>query len=364
MVVGGGPAGAAAALTLARSGRRVIVADAGLSRTEASALGESLIPAARPLLRELGVLDSFVADGHLASYGTIACWGSDIAHETDFMFDPHGHGWHLDRTRFDAMLLRAAQDAGAELFARQRLTSATREGEFGWRVFLDGPGGDRHELRCAWLIDATGRRCSIARAQGASRTRQDRLVAFHALVATTGSSERDGRTMVEAVSDGWWYTSLLPSGARVVAFLTDADLAYRQRLLSPEGFARKLRQTQHVGAKILSGASMRPRGTAAQSQRLAQFGGVGWIAVGDAALAFDPLSSQGMFNALYTGLRAGRIVHQALSSEHHTSISPYETELEAVHSAYCRNRISFYSIEARWPESPFWRRRQMNDGST
>jgi flavin-dependent dehydrogenase len=355
VVAGGGPAGAAAALTLAREGCRVLLAD--LSPAGAFRVGESLPPAVCPLLRDLGVLDRFRADEHLASYGNLSVWGSDRIQAHDHIFDPHGHGWHLDRARFDAMLRDAARAAGAEVLEGVEIGKAERD-DGHWRLHLR-VGEATRELQAAWLIDATGRRATLARRYGATRHHDDRLVAFHARFRSALGGDEDARTMIESAPDGWWYTALLPSRERVVVWLTDADLADRAALLSPEGFAARLRESSHTGALLASRGYIlqgRPSGTGAGSARLDPFAGDGWVAVGDAALSFDPLSSQGMLNALYTGLRAGQAIARALAGDH-SGVAHYGSRLGQVYAAYLRNRHIFYAGEPRWSGHPFWQRR-------
>lgn len=355
VVAGGGPAGAAAALTLAREGCRVLLADASPAGT--FRVGEALPPAARPLLRDLGVLDRFLAGGHLPSYGNVSVWGSDRPQEHDHIFDPHGNGWHLDRARFDALLRNAARDAGADVLEEVAIGSMERESG-AWHVRL-GHGQEVREVRAAWLVDATGRRAAIGRRQGASRRHDDRLVAFYARFRSTTGGDSDARTMIESAPDGWWYTALLPSSERVAAWLTDADLADRAALLSPDGFAARLRESPHIGALLARcGYELhgRPCGAGAGSARLDRFAGDGWIAVGDAALSFDPLSSQGMLTALYTGLRGGQAIARALSGDS-SGVADYASRLEQVYTAYLRNRFTYYAAETRWTAQPFWRRR-------
>ena len=107
----------------------------------------------------------------------MSVWGTDEPVATDFIFDPNGHGWHLDRARFDATLRDAARDAGMEVVPA-RLVEVVRDGA-GWCVTLAGDKQGGNELRTAWLIDATGRRAAVARRAGAARRRDDALVAFY-----------------------------------------------------------------------------------------------------------------------------------------------------------------------------------------
>jgi hypothetical protein len=59
----------------------------------------------------------------------------------------------------------------------------------------------------------------------------------------------------------------------------------------------------------------KPQPTDARSSRLERFHGEGWLAAGDAAIAFDPLSSQGILSALYSGLKSGQAVVGCLGGD-------------------------------------------------
>jgi flavin-dependent dehydrogenase len=356
VVAGGGPAGAVAALVLARAGRSVLLVDP--APDDSFRIGEALPPAARPLLAEIGVLDRFLADGHLVSHGNVSAWGSREAVTTDFIFHAHGHGFHLDRARFDALLRATALEAGAEARLGARVDDVRRV-DGGFHV-LDG--GVDAGFCCAWLLDATGRPASIARRHGATRIAEDTLIAFFARMRPSPARARDddSRTLIEARPDGWWYSALVPSRERIVAFVTDRDLVDARTMLTPDGFSRRLSETEHVRAQLEAhgyAVSGRPRGADATSGRLDAFAGRGWLALGDAALAFDPLSSQGIFNAIYTGLHAGRALAAWLDGDP-TALDAYAARLTEIHRAYRDNHRTFYAHEPRWPDHPFWRRRR------
>ncbi|MFF2040956.1 FAD-dependent monooxygenase [Kitasatospora sp. NPDC058170] len=373
-VAGGGPAGAVAALVLAGAGHRVLLLDDGPGDEGAEddggegggpaavKIGEFLPPAARPLLRDLGLLDAFLAAAHPASTGTSSAWGSAALHERSHLFDPYGHGWHLDRRRFDALLRGAARAAGAEPL---RATVLERLGE---RLLVrERATGAVRELRCRWTVDATGRRCAIGRRYG-RRRRQDRLVAAYAVFADRrpgGPPDREARTLVEAAPHGWWYTTLIPAG-RLVAHLTDPDLAHPS-LRTPGGFWHGITRTGHLRRRLDGydpAATPVPRWTAAHGLRLAPAAGPGWIAAGDAALAFDPLSSQGILTALHTGARAGQAVASCLADPGRTgaALADYGGFLDGIEAAYRRNHAQAYRQERRWPDHPFWERRHPGRG--
>jgi 2-polyprenyl-6-methoxyphenol hydroxylase-like FAD-dependent oxidoreductase len=84
--------------------------------------------------------------------------------------------------------------------------------------------------------------------------------------------------------------------------------------------------------------------------------GAGWLAVGDAACSFDPLSSHGVTWALESGLAAARALDASFRGDRR-ALDDYADRVEAAFHNYLQARADFYGRERRWPDSPFWRRR-------
>ncbi|MER7701406.1 FAD-dependent monooxygenase [Kitasatospora sp. NPDC097605] len=354
VVVGGGPAGAAAALALAGRGRAVLLADAPGGPP---AVGEALPAAARTLLRDLGAAATVPGDGHLPCYANRSVWGSAVPASLDGIRDPHGPGWHLDRPLFDRRLREAAAAAGAEVRAATARPAGRRAD--GWTLTLHGGGpaaGPGAGVRCRWIVDATGRRAAVATTHGARRLVGDRLVGLH-LVLGAAPGPVDSTTLVEAVPDGWWYSAPLPAGRLLLVTFTDADLPAART--DPRLLRHRLAATGPTAAR--AGArpfppSAAPARAAAHTARLDRVHGDGWTAAGDAAAAFDPLSSQGILTALYTGRAAGLAVDAHLAGDPR-ALDRYAAAVADVVTAYRRNHATYYGLERRWPGRPFWRRR-------
>jgi flavin-dependent dehydrogenase len=325
VVIGAGPAGAAAAATLARAGRSVVLV-AARRPGRPSGVGEAAPPGLDRAVDDIFGVGTFVAGDHLRCLGNRVAWGSDDLHHTDFMFSPYGAGWHLDRLAFDARLVAAAQAAGATV----RVASARADQDIAARL----------------VIDASGRRAVHARRHGARRVVVDRLAAAFATYATS-PADRDATTTVEAAEGGWWYTCRVPAHRRVVAFLTDGDLLPADVRIV-RGFDRMARQTHHISRLLDPGPPSQPRVVAAGTTYLDPPCGVGWIATGDAAASFDPLSSQGILTAVLMGREAARRIADPAT---------FTTTYRAVVASYAAERWATYDRERRWPESEFWARR-------
>ena len=111
-VIGGGPAGSAVAMTLARLGVPVLLIEGGDGT--GNPIGETLAPSATPLLHRLGAIDALRASHPLPCHGNRSSWGGNGSLvEHDFLREPYGPGWHLDRPTFNAALLATADGAGA-----------------------------------------------------------------------------------------------------------------------------------------------------------------------------------------------------------------------------------------------------------
>lgn len=350
VVIGGGPAGSAAAIALSRAGRSCALLER--SHYERIRVGEILPPAAKRPLRALGVWDRFRGNGFVPSPGIVSAWGGPELYANDFVVNPHGSGWHVDRGRFDRMLAHAARDEGATLHTGARVVDCERV-EGGWRIEAR-VAGEPSWLQADFVIDATGRTSWFARRLGHHRAVYDRLIGVVGLVDRSGADAvRDRRALIESSRSGWWYSAELPGRRCVAAYMTDADLIahardgpghhWRSRRTAPHTDTRIGSATDHVDIRVVAASTSR-------LQTLTD--GESWLAVGDAAIACDPLWGQGVVTALESGLAA---------AESLTGRSGTTAELTAAAARrfrdYQRLRAYYYGRETRWPDSVFWTRR-------
>ena len=353
IVIGGGPAGASLSLRLARVGCPVILLER--SAFDAFRVGESLPPAAVPRLKRLGVWDAFLQTRPAAVYGVQSAWGTEELESSSFLGDPFLNGWHLDRLRFDAMLTSAAEDAGALVFRRACAHIIELGPGKHWSVAASSP---QRELRILsrFLVDASGRSARLCQGLGVRRLQSDRLIGISALCAEKSPRE-PFPSLVEAHPFGWWYSAGLPDGRVIAIFFTDSDLSAQHGLTRAKEWSGLLEESRHTRERL--SACILPHSLnafSATSHFLDRAAGDSWLAIGDALIGRDPLSSSGIDFALASAELASSLLC-ALSNGRGESVNAYNGQARSDFAAYLQQRCAYYALERRWPDSPFWLRR-------
>ena len=284
-------------------------------------------------------------------------WGDSTATETDFLRDPDGNGWHLDRCRFDAWLRRIAVERGAVLGMPARVT-AIDYGRNRWNVQLATSKGPV-ALTAALVIDCGGRVAPVAR-RFVKRRRQteDRLTCAWVHGGAQSRGRGVGLSTIEAVEDGWWYTAPIPGQRRVLAFFIDAGRSAARLAHNPYELIAKAATTLDI-APLLAECDFVPLHgglDAAHYSALERRAGPGWMAAGDAGISFDPISGQGLLHALFTGLATADAADRYLSGAIR-ALDDYQRLSEGIESAYHRHLAHCYVAETRWRTSPFWQRK-------
>lgn len=334
--------------------------------------------------------------------------------------NPFGHGWHLNRSAFEELLretaINGAQSDDHPLcgLVKGRMTQIDRNVDGTWILSASVPldSTSLATFHGRWIVDATGRKASVATKVsvqlswavsaynrrctksrilqlGARIVKFDPLLAFYAVFeACTLSSassnaqdtDTDHRTLIEAIPEGWFYSSLVPSYSpadcittRVVVFHTHPShpAAKVARRRDGSSFLDLVHgSTTHISSILRDHAYELPPGgqapvcTAAGSSYLDKPCDMKerWNAVGDAAMAFDPLSSQGMMTALEMGYCVGTLLGAHLLQTDTDGSYMYaggDTGLEQIYSRvrgeYNVHRAYYYSLgKKRFPNEQFW----------
>ena len=317
LIVGGGPAGASLAFSLARDGVRVRVVDrARFPRPKPCA--EYLSPEASRILADMGALELIEETGAAALAGIHVRAPNGRVIKGDFVA---GHGFRGFRDRglsvrretLDAILLDRARAVGADVVEGIRVTDVIRGNDqrvVGVQTLVNG---ERGEIRAPIVIGADGLRSVIAKRLGLAQTqrwpRRLALVTHYANVGDVGEHgemhvERDGFVGIADVGNGLTTVALVVPASRSAEISGDrAGFLHRWLLSKP-----------HLAPRFMSAERATPvvaTGPFASHARRAWAPGA--ALVGDAADFFDPFTGEGIYSALRGGEMLASTVRSALT---------------------------------------------------
>ena len=342
-IAGAGPAGSVLALLAARARYRVLLVEK--SHFDRPRFGETAPPELRPALTRVG-LERFAQAPFCREAPEVwSVWGSDEPRSRHHIFSPYGTALHLDRRAFDEALAMAARDAGTDLKLGCVARFAARP-RGGYSVQLST--GERIRTNAAIL--ATGR---AGGGLGLPYVREylDNNVAVAARLSRP-AGHLDTRTVIEAVQGGWFYSAALPGNEIIAVFITLATLVPSERRVRLRWWLEALAQTTVV-RNALNGC--RPPTTLLVANARASFARSGagdrWFAIGDARIAPDPLSGQGIIWAIDDAVSAmellGRVGWSDLAEDMQTRTA---REVEA----YRFERSRVYLSEQRFKDDDYW----------
>ena len=254
-------------------------------------------------------------------------------------------------------MIRVAEDRGIRIIWNAKVRQVDPS-EKGWKMQLNINNSET-TVETGFIVDATGRNSKIARCLGVERHRYDTLAGVVGRFLVDEGLELPQQTYIESVENGWWYAAALSNKQIVTAFMTDAELlpkSYQKRT----GYWDALSGTTLI--RSLFPADFQPgeetvlHTQSAETSFLAAVYGENWLAVGDAAFAYDPISSYGITSALGAGCYAGHAIADHLSGAEE-AFPAYRYLVEKAFSDYLPFWDYQYALEQRWPGSPFWKKR-------
>jgi len=346
VIVGAGPAGSTLGARLAQLGHRVLLIER--VRFPRRRLGESLSPGVLSLLAVTGA-DASLGAARPARVQLVELeWGRGREQRQD----PAGRGLLVDRGPFDAMLLAHARSLGAKVVQPATVRSHRYENR-AWRVRIDAPRGPV-ELCAPLLVDATGR--SGAFTPRRRRTGAPTLALFR-YCRGRGLPEHPA---IRAFGEQWAWGVPLPGGSYNALVFVDRDRLRRlPREPAPALFQRLLDQARLLDGALGVEAASEVYATDATPYLDETLAKPGFLRVGDAALALDPISSSGVQKAIQTALAAAVVANTLLRRPGSTlaALAFYTGSLRRSSEQHARWAAGYYAEVARTNDAPFWANR-------
>ncbi|VVP83521.1 hypothetical protein PS918_02546 [Pseudomonas fluorescens] len=296
VIIGGGPAGSAAAIHCAQQGLSVALLDQSAVCRDHP--GETLPPGIEPLLQQLGVDLPALAGDCIRHAGNWVHWGAP-RHFNRFGGEPHApwQGFQIPRRLLDNLLINRAQALGVEVVRPCRASKVILKDNA-----VAGVETERGIFHCARLIDASGTKGWLARQLALKRDAYSPpLLATYGYARGTDAVCDDAPAII-ADKAGWYWLARI--GASSYAW-TRLNFDCRQSNLQPPAPFAHL---HHLG---------KARGADVTWRACLQCAGAGYFIVGDAASVLDPGTSHGVLKAIMSGMMAGHAAVECLAHPRH-----------------------------------------------
>lgn len=368
VIVGGGPAGSVSALCLRKLNRQVTILEK--LKFPRYRIGESLLPGTMSILTRLGVFDKVAEANFVKKRAATFVWGGGRAPWSFTFSTPKTAPWVFDhalqvqRAEFDHILLKAAGERGADVRELHEVTEvAMNDSEpvkIGWRNDTE-----QGRLAADFVIDASGGRGLIAQKLGVrnwDKYYRNMAVWSYFQGGKRFQGDLEGNIFSVAFQEGWIWIIPLKDDLYSVGVVTAIENNERIREIGPHAFYHDCLKMCPLAMEIL--------GTARQCDDMRVLREWSYEAstlstgraflCGDSACFIDPLFSQGVHLAAYSGMMAAAAIdhlydHPGDSAAVH---GWYEKSYREAYHRYHKFVAAFYACNET-KDSKFWSSRKI-----
>ncbi|MBV9491970.1 MAG: tryptophan 7-halogenase, partial [Verrucomicrobia bacterium] len=313
-IIGGGPAGSVAGSILRQAGHSVLILEK--EAFPRFRVGESMVPASCETLHRIGVKTKLDRGGFLIKYGGEIC--SACGTRVPFYFrnglrPKWKTSYQVERAKFDQVLLDHARELGCDVREQTAVTAVKFHPD---RVELQTGGQAATPVQARYVLDCSGRHSLLANYLRLREPYPDlRKFSVYAYYDNVARREGEAGTLTRMIrtEDGWIWMIPLVDGKCSIGLVTDVE-RYRAARVPPEtALERVLREQPEVSAWVQAARRYTPvYATGEFSYRVTRLTGARWLLAGDAAGFIDPVFSNGIYMAIFSGEKAADALTRAL----------------------------------------------------
>ncbi|MDX1951344.1 MAG: NAD(P)/FAD-dependent oxidoreductase [Verrucomicrobiota bacterium] len=322
LIIGGGPAGAAAGTVLAEQGRRVLILER--EKFPRYHIGESLLPFTYYPLQRLGLIDRMRSSAFVKKYSVQFVSPSGKASQPFYFFNRYekdvAQTWQVLRSEFDLLLLNNAREKGAAVREETTVTELVRDGEAVIGLRARNTKGEKLEFRAPITIDCSGRDAFAAlrnswRAGDPMLNKVAVWTYYRGALRDPGIDE-GGTTVAFVPEKGWFWYIPLHNDVVSVGVVAEGKYLSRDGVKDPKAiFEREIGQNAWIKKHLDAGEQFGQHYiTGEYSYHSRYCASEGLLLAGDAFCFLDPVFSSGLMLALKSGVLAGDAVNEALAA--------------------------------------------------
>ncbi len=338
LIIGKGVSGLLLSILLERNGISSIILNRE-TKKKPLILAETLPPSTLKLLEELDVLHYFEANS-TKTYGYQSIWNTkEIIEENFFTMNPYKYGLKLNKQqlincleKLSPKIIQQKNNANIKLGTTKVLTN-----------FKEKDLSENY-IESDFIIDATGRNRAVISSLGIPSTTHDDTLAFICYLPKNGPHLKYG-FLTESFYDGWGTISNLNETTQILTLYTSKNSKLKRILNCFSNWKNILSETIMLRHYLPENGVFKVIGKQANSSIVSKTSGKNWIAIGDAAISFDPIASHGISNAVYTANEASKTIIKYYEKSKQNSLVSYNENLHLIFNEYLKLKENLYATQ-------------------
>ncbi|MDY8138143.1 FAD-dependent monooxygenase [Aquimarina sp. 2201CG5-10] len=315
------------------------------------ALAETLPPSAIPLLYNLELLEIFEQNAIRKTYGYHSSWGDTTITDIDFFHQPqYKNGLKINKSK---LLKHLAVKCNDHIIEYEKIVNFNISAS---DVTVEVLTKEKNQvIQGKIIIDATGRNRAILKRLKIPIEQYDNLISYSSHIPKIKHPKLIHDVFIESFKYGWGIVSGLDKNTNMMSIFTNKGNPIQGDLKNFNYWHSILSETLFLKDFLGNQSDINVIGGDANSSKAKYLSGKNFIAIGDAALSFDPLSSHGVTTAIYTAKEASLAIEAYIKNDNNELLGTYSETLSSIFDQYLMSKNMIYMTEKRWPNSFFWK---------